>query len=99
MQRKRPLISLAAVLAFIPRRHSVFWGGDGLHADRRHRDWDDLAVSPGALCRLVQDSRAANALAADRASPRKQRRFKLIHGPQTITLTACHTRQSAGKVI
>ena len=57
VQRARPVIltALAAARAFIPLTHSVFWGIDGLYADRRHggRHGADPALPSCALRRVV----------------------------------------------
>ena len=56
VQRSRPVIltALAAVLAFIPLTHSVFWGSMA-YADRRHSRWHgfDACLPSRALRHLV----------------------------------------------
>ena len=55
VQRARPVIltALAAVLAFVPLTHSVFWGSMAYTLIGGHRS--DPSLLACALCRLVQD--------------------------------------------
>jgi len=59
VQRTRPVIltALAAVLAFIPLTHSVFWGSMAYNPDRRHggRHGAVPAVPSCALCCVFSD--------------------------------------------
>ncbi|VFS66665.1 Swarming motility protein SwrC [Raoultella terrigena] len=60
VQRARPVLltAMAAILAFIPLTHSVFWGNAGLYPDWRDvwRHHHYAGVPTRDVCHLVQDT-------------------------------------------